>query len=377
MNIVHAYKIYLPDADGGIPHVLHMLTGTETREITSRILVARYRGFSKTYRVDGIPVTAVASIGTMFSTPLAPLYPFVLRRLATDADVLVHHAPFPLTDIGILLGLRKRTALVLYWHAEIIGRPFLLAFLTPLLRAALRRADKIIVSDETMLTSSAFLGPYRSKCVIVPYGLDVDYWSTLEESAKAKVAKLRVQYPRLIVAVGRLVAYKGYDILLDALKSVDAQLIILGEGPLNQDLNAQAARNGIGHRVFLKGRVSNDVIKHYVHACRLFVLPSVSKAEAFGLVQLEAMAAGRAVINTNLATGVPHVARNNLEGITVPIKDSSALASAIETLLSNPELTEKLGRSGQVRARSVFGRAIYLARIEDVFEDAVRRRREV
>lgn len=99
MHVVHAYKIYRPDADGGIPQVIHMLQKIQNKAIKSEILVARYRGPARSDHLDGVPVTAVTSIGTAFSAPLAPLYPFVLRRLARKADILVHHAPFPLTDI--------------------------------------------------------------------------------------------------------------------------------------------------------------------------------------------------------------------------------------------------------------------------------------
>lgn len=377
MNIVHAYKIYRPDADGGIPQVIHMLAGSDNCEIKSQILVARYRGFSKTYELDGTPVKGVGALATVFSTPLAPSYPFVLRKLGRNADVIVHHAPFPLTDIGILLGLRKTTALVVYWHAEIVGRPILQTLLAPAMRAALRRADKIIVSNKAMLANSPLLRAHESKCVVIPYGLDLDYWAALNEADLEKVAELRRQFPRLVLAVGRLVSYKGFHVLLDALASVDAQLVIIGEGTLYEDLKVQAARNGVGHRVILKGRVRADEIKQYIHASRVFVLPSVTNAEAFGLVQVEAMAAGRPVINTDLPTAVPHVARHNLEGITVPTNDSSALASAISLLLSNPELAERLGRFGQARAQSEFARNVFRRRVEDVLTDALRKRREV
>ena len=89
------------------------------------------------------------------------------------------------------------------------------------------------------------------------------------------------------------------------------------------------------------------------------------------------MAAGRPVINTQLATAVPHVARNGLEGITVLPHDSLALGSAITTLLSDPGLAERLGRAGQNRARSEFGCDTYRARIEDAFEGALHHRRAV
>lgn len=374
MKVVHAYKIYRPDVEGGIPQVIAMLAGSRA-EMTSRILVARFRGWSRHFVMDGTPVTALASLGTLFSTPLAPTYPFVLRRFAHEADVLVHHAPFPLTDIGIATGLSERTALVVYWHAEILGRALLHKLLTPVIKSTLCRADRIVVSDRAMIDNSDFLNPHRDKCSIVRYGLDIDYWSNLGESGQATVAKLRQQYPRLVVAVGRLVGYKGLDVLLNALPAADAQLVIIGEGPLLKDLKQQANRNGIADRVFFKGRVTADDIKHHLHAAKMLVLPSVTDAEAFGLVQVEAMAAGVPVINTNLPTTVPNVARHDREALTVAVGDASALAQAVNLLLKDSALAERLGRSGRGRARSEFSREAYGAKIEQVLCQALAHRR--
>lgn len=377
MKILHAFKVFPPDLDGGIPQVIRMLSKNDNLRIKSRILVARFRGHARTYSLDGVAVRAVASLGTVLSMPIAPSYPFVLRALAGKADVIVHHAPFPLSDLGIALGLRKSTALVVYWHAEIVGRRSLLRLLSPFMRAALRRADKIIVSDPAMLTGSLFLKPHQSKCVVIPYGLDVEYWRTTETFDLAKISEIRQRYPHLILSVGRLVSYKGFSVLLDAVASVDnAQLVIIGEGPLYKDLMTQAAERGIKDRVFFKGRLSSEEIRQYIHACRLFVLPSVNEAEAFGLVQVEAMAAGRAVINTYLTTAVPNVARHGYEGLTVPANDSSALAAAIRTLLSDPKFAERLGRAGSARARSEFTASVYRMRVEAVFQDAIRERRK-
>nr|WP_246664418.1 glycosyltransferase [Tardiphaga sp. P9-11] len=352
-----------------------MLTGSRAETMTSRILVARFRGWSRHFVMDGTPVTALASLGTLFSTPLAPTYPFVLRRFAREADVLVHHAPFPLTDIGIAAGLGERTALVVYWHAEILGRALLRKLLTPAIKSALCRADRIVVSDGAMIDNSDFLKPHRDKCSIVRYGLDIDYWSNVGEAGQTTVAKLRQQYPRLIVAVGRLVGYKGLDVLLNALPSAEAQLVIIGDGPLLEDLKQQAKRNGIADRVFFKGRVTADDIKHHLHAAKMLVLPSVTDAEAFGLVQVEAMAAGLPVINTSLPTTVPNVARHDREGLTVAVGDASALAQAMNLLLEDSALAQRLGYAGHGRARSEFSREAYSARIAQVLDQALAHRR--
>jgi glycosyltransferase involved in cell wall biosynthesis len=379
VRVVHAYKIYRPDVEGGIPQVISVLTAphADVDPINNQILVARDRGLGRCLVIDGTPVTSLTSFGTLFSTPLSPTFPIILRRVARDADVLVHHAPFPLTDIGIAAGLSARTALIVYWHAEILGRVLLRKLLTPAIRATLQRADRIVVSDTAMIENSDFLKPHREKCVVVRYGLNIDYWNKLDASDITAVAALRQRYPRLIVAVGRLVGYKGLDVLLDALPHVDAQLVIIGEGPLLDELKRQAARNGVAGRVIFIGRVTTDEIKQYLHAAKMLVLSSVSDAEAFGLVQVEAMAACVPVINTNLPTTVPAVARHDQEGLTVAVGDAGALASAMDLLLQDTALASRLGNAGLNRARTEFSQETYRTRMAQVIRDAREHRKRV
>jgi glycosyltransferase involved in cell wall biosynthesis len=158
---------------------------------------------------------------------------------------------------------------------------------------------------------------------------------------------------------------------------VDTQLVIIGEGPLLEDLKRQAARNGIADRVFFRGRVTTREIKQHLHAAKALVLSSVTDAEAFGLVQVEAMAASIPVINTNLPTTVPTVARHNQEGLTVPVGDAEALAAGIHRLLADPALQNRLGQAGLNRARSEFSRESYRERIAQVFDAALAHRRIV
>ena len=176
------------------------------------------------------------------SMPIAPAYPLALRRAAAKVDVLVAHQPFPLNDAGIALGLPQHVALVVHWHSEIIGRRAIAAALAPLIRHTLRRADAIIVSDGSMISTSKFLRPHAEKCRIVPFGTDIDYWDSLDERQSAEVERLRQQHPRLVVAIGRLVPYKGFLPLVRALPDVDATMMILGEGPMKSALERLARR---------------------------------------------------------------------------------------------------------------------------------------
>jgi rhamnosyl/mannosyltransferase len=375
MRILHAYKVYLPDIHGGIPHVIATLANLTSRGFDVAVLVARYFGLGRTYRVDGVFVNAVTSFGNLFSMPMALTYPFVFARRARAVDIVVHHAPFPLTDIGILLAFPKRVALIVHWHAEIVGRPFLSKLLAPLMRRTLSRADKIVVSDQAMIEGSNFLKPYARKCAVVPYGCEVDYWSHLNVDDSMSVERLTLRYPRLVLAVGRLVGYKGYEVFLRALQHVDAQAVIIGKGPLKAELENLASELAVSDKVTFIGDLRRDEIKQYIHAAKVFAFPSVTEAEAFGIVQLEAMCAGLPIVNTSLSTGVPHVARNEREGLTVPPREPVALAHALGRLLDRPDLARKLGVAGYARVRAEYDQSLFLDRMNTLYRTVFAQRR--
>ena len=371
MHILHAYKIYKPDVNGGIPAVIGKLC-EQMMGIKNEIVVSRQRGRGRRYVFDGTPVRATLSFGTLLSMPLSPTYPVELIRRSRLTDVLVHHAPFPLTDIAILLGLPRRCTLIVYWHADIVGRSFLRFLLSPILRYALRRADRIVVSDDSVARGSATLHGFRSKLAVVPYGLDTAYWSILDEDQRREADRRRASQPRLVITVGRLVHYKGYDILLRAMTGVSVEAVIIGDGPERVHLERQAAALGITDRVTFAGGLSDDEIKVWLHAASAFVLPSRTDAEAFGLVQIEAMAAGLTVVNTGLPTAVPTIARDRQEGLTVPPEDPDALAAALQELLDNPQLASKLGTAGRTRALAQFDKTLFLERMSNLYYETFR-----
>ena len=372
MKIVHAYKIYRPDVIGGIPAIMAMLCLNCAAGDTNEIVVARRFGWFRKYLFDNTPVMATTSLGTLFSTPLAPTFPTHLLAQAKTADILVHHAPFPLTDLAIAIGLPKSVSLIVYWHAEIVGRSFLKWLVSPLLRRALRRADKIVVSNELVARNSPLLSSHREKTSVIPYGVDTRYWAAISPAEQAAANELRAKHPRLIVAVGRLVPYKGYDVLLRALCKVDAEVVIIGDGPLRAKLEKLAVRLGVSNRVTIRRGLDRDAVKSHLHAARLLVMPSISEAEAFGIVQIEAMAAGRPVVNTSLLTAVPHIARHGIEGLTVPPNNSDALAEALRRLLDDPALAEQMGAAARSRARAEYDEARFVERISALYQEVRR-----
>jgi rhamnosyl/mannosyltransferase len=192
------------------------------------------------------------------------------------------------------------------------------------------------------------LQAFGDRVRVIPYGINHEPYGRLDSEAAA----LRQRYgPKIVLGVGRLVYYKGWPYLLSAMSEVDATLLIIGDGPMRQELERQAHAQGIAHRVHFLGEKSN-VIPFY-QACDVFVLSSI-RGEAFGLVQLEAMAAGKPVVNTNLQSGVPFVSRDGESGFSVPPHDSKALVNAINALLENEPLRTRYGHAGRRRVQQEF-----------------------
>ena len=152
---------------------------------------------------------------------------------------------------------------------------------------------------------------------------------------------------------------------------------LIGEGPLRQRLQTQAAEFGVSNKVTFVGRLSTSEVKAYMHAAAVLAFPSIHSSEAFGMVQIEAMAAGLPIVNTALNTGVPRVARHDREALTVPPNDTSALATALRRILDDPSLADRLGRAGRERARAEYSQEKYLSRIKVEYLEVLKRKRDL
>jgi len=374
MRILHAFKVYTPDHHGGIVEAIARITSGTPSSDSASLLVCRYMGVGSTIEVDGLRVERTTTLAQFSSLPISPGYIPVFRQRARDADVVAFHAPFPFIDIGLMLGISDKTALVIHWHAEITGRNLFRPIFHPLLKKSVERADCIIVSHPSIVEQSEYLASHSAKCVVAPYGIDTDFWSNQPPEDAAPISALRQKHPRLIVACGRLVPYKGFDVLLRALKHVDAHLYIAGAGPLEAELKGIATASSVADRVTFAGYLSREQQRQAFGAADVFVLPSVNEAEAFGIVQLEAMCSGIPVVNTDLPTGVPWVARDGLEGLTVAPRDEAALAAAMSRLLDDPDLAKRLGAAGKDRAVSLFGWRKFAGDIAEQYHLAFSRR---
>lgn len=370
MKILHVFKLYTPDR-GGIIRIIELLTTGLGKETASQVLAAKHQGWGETRCDNGVFIRKVTSLGSLLAMPLAPSLFFWLWRYARKVDVVNYHFPFPLVDLAISLWFPRHTALVIHWHSEIIAQKKVAYFISPLIRRCLRKADRIIVSTPAHIEQSPYLQHVRAKCEVIPFGIDAGLWRIENAAEATEVEALKKKYPRLVLAIGRLVPYKGFAVLIDALPAIAGTVLIVGAGPLQNTLEQQAKQLSVQQKVHFLGDVSQQELKILFHACDLFVLPSTGDNETFGIVQLEAMVCGKPIVNTALNTGVPWVARDGLEAITVPPNDPARLAQAVNKLLDSPELAIELGRQAQDRALTVFNQQNFLQHTYDVYRSVI------
>ncbi len=367
LKVVHVGKFYPPHM-GGIETHLQALCGQLCRSVDLRVMVSSDDGHPSTEVVDGVRVSRVPTRLTVASTPLCPGMVGEIKR--SNADLIHIHLPNPMAVLAYLAS-GHRGRLVVTYHSDTVRQKVLGPLFAPFLHQALSRASAIIATSPDYRRTSPVLARYLDRCHVIPYGIALDEFERADPPA---VQQVRERYgDRLILSVGRLVYYKGFEYLIQAMQQVRGRLIIIGDGPLRGKLQQMVSDLGLGEKVVLAGEIQNAQVTPYYHASDLFALASIARSEAFGIVQIEAMAAGIPVVNTALDSGVPFVSLHEKTGLTVPPENPDALASAINRLLDDQNLRLSLGRAAIQRARQEFSLATMTSRVLSLYQTVLQR----
>ena len=368
IDVLHVGKFY-PPAPGGMERMVQLLCEGDQPGTRNRVLVANTGVVTTREPWQGVDVTRVGSIASIGSVGVCPTFPVQLWRARRDVTVI--HEPNPLALVSDWASAQAGP-LVVWFHSEVIRPRWKYRLLyRPFLRRVLKRAARIVVSSPALAEHAEELRDFRAKCVVIPFGIDT---ARLERTAEidAMVDGIAARYPGpRVLFVGRLVAYKGLEVLLKAAAQAPGTILIAGDGPLAEPLKAQAAAAGLGSTVQFLGHLTDKEIVAHFHACDVFVLPSVTRAETFGVVQLEAMACGKPVVSTNLPTGVPWVNRHMETGLVVPPGDPDALAAALTTLVSDPAWSRKMGERAQRRVLEEFTVAAMTTRSAALYREVL------
>ena len=349
MKIVHVGKFYPPHW-GGMETALKDICEVLSPRVELEALVAADGPDTVTEVVRGVRISRLANRGTVFSQPLVRGLGRRFRDL--EADVVHLHEPNPLAMVQFLMS-GNPAALVIHYHSDIVRQKKLMWLYRPWLEAGLARAHTIVVGSRELIESSPVLRRWEHKCAVIPFGIDLAPFLAIERGAAPAPADVALR----ILAVGRLTYYKGFHYLIEAMRSIpEARLAIVGDGQERTSLERQIAAGGLERRVELCGRLDDPALIERYRQADVFCLPSCERAEAFGLVQLEAMGAGLPVVSTDLPTGMRAVNRHGETGLVVPPQDPGALAAALSCLAAGPDLRLRLGVAARRRAVEFFSR---------------------
>ncbi len=337
-----------------------MKNGHQVTVVTSKIP----RNSPKSENKEGVKIIRLTTPAIVSGFPLMPNLFLKLSAISKEADIIHAHINSPsIIETAAFVSQISNRPLVVTYHADPIiqdlnievsrfFKTILGIFLKKSIDLVLKSARKIIVTTPLYREKSNFLKDYLHKAVVVPNSIDIDFF---REQNPQIIQNLKNEYniknKRIILFVGRLVKYKGIEYLLKAMKTVistfkNSCLLIVGDGPLRNNLEYLSSDMNLKSNIFFVGNVNNRILRNIYRIADLFVLPSISNSEGFGIVLLEAMVHAKPVVASNVG-GIPHIVKNGFNGLLVAPRDYKELANRIIDLLSDDVNSQKLGQKGQ------------------------------
>jgi len=351
MRVLHFYKTYHPDSVGGVEQVIRqMCVGTGRLGVTNTVLSLSRQDKLVPFEFEGHMVHRVPLNVEIASNAISVQSIGALARLAKQADVVHYHFPWPFMDLAHFMARVDKPTVVTY-HSDIVRQRHLLRLYQPLKHRFLKSVDAIVATSPNYLGSSTVLARYRDKTTVIPFGLDRN---TYPQPDPDRLAYWRDRVgPKFFLFVGVLRYYKGLHILLEAAKGTDYPIVIVGAGPIEQELKQQAASLGLTNVMFV-GAIDEPDKAALLTLCYAVSFPSHLRSEAFGISLLEGAMYGKPMISSEIGTGTTYINVDGDTGLVVPPSDAQALRVAMRTLWDNPELARTMGRRAEARYEELF-----------------------
>ncbi len=349
MKILQISKLYYPWI-GGVEKIVQQISENLKDDFNISVLCCRPKGRTKREKINGVRVIKTSSLGLFWGMPFSFSFLRLFRKMRNNFDLIDYHYPFPLADLAIFL-FQPKGKLVVHYHADIVRQKILNFLINPLTFNTLERADLIIVSNPNIIKSSLYLRNFQDKCKVVPFGVDLEEF---QKPDKVKVKEIKKNYGDFVLFVGRLSYYKGVEYLIKAIKDLDVNLVIIGEGEEKEFLVEEIEELNIENKVFFLSFMTKKELINFYHSCRVLVLPSIFESEAFGIVLIEAMACGKPVISTELGTGTSFVNQNRITGFVAAPQDPQELCFLIERVIHDDKKHRQMCKNALRRVEEVF-----------------------
>ena len=370
MRVLHFFKTYWPETFGGVERTIHAIANS-TLPLGVETTVLSLSPSPKTApdHFEGQRLLKAKIDLDLASTGFSREAFSAFAKAARDADLIHYHFPWPFMDVVHFATRHRKPSLVTY-HSDIVKQTTLKRIYAPLMHRFLGSVDHIVATSPGYLETSPVLPLYRGKTTIVPIGIDeIEAPSKISDT----VRKWRQRFPKpFFLFTGVLRYYKGLDVLIAAANDVAADIVIIGTGPMEERLHRQAADLGVANVHFV-GAVEDDAKMALLACAHGFVFPATQRSEAFGLALLEGAMAGLPLVTTELGTGTSYINRDGETGLVVAPNDAAALARALNTIASSPDLAHRFGQAARRRYETMFTAARMGQSYCDIYRALVRR----
>lgn len=351
MRVLHFYKASVPDSVGGVEQVIDQIArGAVSLGVATDVLSLGQQRCERPIEINGYHGYRAKVDFQMASTGFSVSAFALFARLAKRADLIHYHFPWPFMDLVHFISQTKKPTLVTY-HSDIIRQKHLLKLYRPLKHRFLANVDHIVATSPNYLASSNVLERYKEKVSVIPIGLDKDSYPS---PSMEKVRYWRERFGgKFFLFVGVIRYYKGLHILLDAARGTDLPIVIVGSGPIELELRAQAAQLGLLNIHFLGWLPDEDKVV-LLQLCYAVVFPSHLRSEAFGVSLLEGAMYGKPMISSEIGTGTTFVNIADETGLVVPPDNPGALRAAMLYLWSHPQEAALMGQCAEQRYWQLF-----------------------
>ncbi len=350
MNIVQITKFSYLECYGGIEQAMRNIA-LYTKPLGCDHTVLVTSPHVQKIQIDETPEARIVRFPmtvNLASCPMSMSMALHAKSYLQQADIIHYHFPWPFGEMLHLGYGIKKPSLVTY-HSDIVKQKILKIFYDPFMRAFLKRVNKIVATSSNYVESSPVLEKFKDKCEIIPMGVEMATYPVV--SAERRAVWRQKLGEKFILFIGVLRYYKGLHILLEALKGTSISLAIVGAGPCEAELKVQA--KDLPHLHFL-GAVPEEDKMALLQDCRAVVLPSHLRSEALGLSLVEGLMYGRPLISCEIGTGTSFVNENKVTGFVVPPENPAALRQAMQTLIENDALAQRMGNAAKQRFEHIF-----------------------
>lgn len=373
MKVLHVYRTYFPDTQGGLEEVIRQICRSSGHyAVESRVFALSRNPQPAQLTVDGVEVIRVKQSFEIASCGFCFVGLAEFRRQVAWADIVHYHFPWPYGDAMHMLLARHHPMIVTY-HSDIVRQQVLQHVYTPLMTRFLQDADKIVATSPNYFSTSDVLKHFSSKVDVIPIGIDEAQYLARTPS-ELELKELRKDYGEgFFLFVGVLRYYKGLHILLEAMQNAQYRVVIVGAGPEEQALRDQAQRLQLDNVVFA-GYVSDTEKMSLFQLCRGVVFPSYLRAEAFGVTLLEGAMSAKPLISAEVGSGTSHVNIHGETGLVVAPGCAAAVREAMDWLYYNPRQARAMGHAARQRYQRCFTADAMGVAYADCYQNVIKQR---